>query len=539
AGLPLAVGGLAVVGTLVILRILAGFTDVSIFALNLTTGLGLGLGIDYSLFIVSRFREELAAGASTEQAVVRSVETAGRTVLFSALTVAASLAALLAFPLQIMHSFAYAGSAVVMVAAIGSVVSLPAILGILGDKVNRFRLVEQRPATEGEGFWARVAVVVMRRPIPIALAVIALLVFLGAPFLNVRFGVWDDRVLGERAPSRQVQDQVRENFSAEEAGAVTVVVQDAEDPAARSGEVGGYAADLSRLSGVARVDAETGTYVAGNQVAPPIPGISARFTSDDGTWLSVVPAIEPISVEAEELVAAIRARPAPGLVLVGGPSAELVDGKATLFDRLPLALTIIAVITMILLFLMTGSVLVPIKAMILNLLSLAATFGAMVWVFQQGHLSDFLGFTPTGTLDTTSPILMFCVAFGLSMDYEVFLLSRIKEEHDAGADNVTAVARGLERTGRIVTAAAGLLAVVFLSFLSSEVAFIKLIGVGMMLAVLMDATLIRATLVPAFMRLAGRANWWAPRPLRRLHDRFGLSESGAGGGTRPAFEQLS
>ncbi|HEX2179826.1 MAG TPA: MMPL family transporter, partial [Actinomycetota bacterium] len=224
---------------------------------------------------------------------------------------------------------------------------------------------------------------------------------------------------------------------------------------------------------------------------------------------------------------------------VGGPSAELVDGKATLFDRLPLALTIIAVITMILLFLMTGSVLVPIKAMILNLLSLAATFGAMVWVFQQGHLSEFLGFTSTGTLDTTSPILMFCVAFGLSMDYEVFVLSRIKEEHDAGADNVTAVARGLERTGRIVTAAAALLAVVFLSFLSSEVAFIKLIGVGMMLAVLMDATLIRATLVPAFMRLAGKANWWAPRPLRRLHDRFGLSESGAGGGTRPAFEQSS
>jgi RND superfamily putative drug exporter len=460
-------------------------------------------------------------------------------VLFSALTVAASLAALLAFPLQIMHSFAYAGSAVVMVAAIGSVVSLPALLGILGDKVNRFRLVEQRPAPQGEGFWARVAVVVMRRPIPIALSVIALLLFLGAPFLNVQFGVWDDRVLGERAPSRQVQDQVRENFSAKEAGAVTVVLQDAGDPAARAGAVGRYAAEVSGLPGVARVDAETGTYVAGNQVAPATPGISARFSSDDGTWLSAVPAIEPISPEAEDLVAGVRALPAPGSVVVGGPSAELVDGKATLFDRLPLALTVIAVVTMILLFLMTGSVLVPIKAMVLNLLSLAATFGAMVWVFQQGHLSDFLGFTSTGTLDTTSPILMFCVAFGLSMDYEVFLLSRIKEEHDAGADNVTAVARGLERTGRIVTAAAGLLAVVFLSFLSSEVAFIKLIGVGMMLAVLMDATLIRATLVPAFMRLAGKANWWAPRPLRRFHDRFGLSESGATRRARPAFEQSS
>ncbi|HEU4866355.1 MAG TPA: MMPL family transporter [Actinomycetota bacterium] len=536
AGLPLGVGGLAVVGTLVVLRILTGFTEVSIFSLNLTTGLGLGLGIDYSLFIVSRFREELAAGASTEQAVVRSVETAGRTVLFSALTVAASLSALLAFPLQIMHSFAYAGSAVVVVAAFGSVVALPAVLGMLGEKVNRFRLVEQRPVVEGEGFWGNAARFVMKWPVPIAASVIVLLLALGAPFLGVKFGVWDDRVLGESAPSRQVQDQVRSNFSAGEFGALAVVLDDTADPSERSGGVGEYAASLSKLDGVLRVDAETGSYAAGNQVAPPIPEISQRFTSDRSTWLSVVPSVEPISPEAEDLVNRVRAVPAPGSVAVGGPSADLVDGKATLFDRLPLALTVIAVVTMVLLFLMTGSVLVPIKAMILNLLSLAATFGAMVWIFQEGHFADFLGFTPTGTLDTTSPILMFCVAFGLSMDYEVFLLSRIKEEHDAGADNVTAVARGLERTGRIVTAAASLLAVVFLAFISSEVAFIKLIGVGMMLAVLMDATLIRATLVPAFMRLAGKANWWAPKPLRRFHDRFGLSESGP---RQPAFDQVS
>ena len=525
AGLPLGVGALAVVGTLVVLRILTGFTDVSIFALNLTTGLGLGLGIDYSLFIVSRFREELGAGASTEQAVVRSVETAGRTVLFSALTVAASLSALLAFPLPIMHSFAYAGSAVVVVAAFGSVVALPAVLGMLGDKVNRFRLVEQRPVPEGGGFWGKAAVFVMRWPVPIAVSVIALLLALGAPFLNVQFGVWDDRVLGEAAPSRQVQDQVRSNFSAGEFGALAVVLDDAGAAPDRGEDVNGYAASLSRLEGVLRVDSETGSFAAGNQVAPPIAGVSERFSAENSTWLSVVPAVEPISPEAEGLVKKIRSLPAPADVTVGGPSAELVDGKATLFDRLPMALTVIAVVTMVLLFWMTGSVLVPIKAMILNLLSLAATFGAMVWIFQEGHFADFLGFTPTGTLDTTSPILMFCVAFGLSMDYEVFLLSRIKEEHDAGADNVTAVARGLERTGRIVTAAAGLLAVVFLAFISSEVAFIKLIGVGMMLAVLMDATLIRATLVPAFMRLAGKANWWAPRPLRRLHDRFGISES--------------
>lgn len=531
AGLPLAVGGLAVVGTLVVLRILTGFTDVSIFSLNLTTGLGLGLGIDYSLFIVSRFREELAAGSSTEAAVIRSVETAGRTVLFSALTVAASLSALLAFPLQIMHSFAYAGSAVVVVAALGSVVTLPAALSILGDKVNRFRLVEQRPVAKDGGFWGKAAVFVMRFPVPIAVSVVALLLALGAPFLNVRFGVWDDRVLGEGAPSRLVQDEVRSNFSAGEFGALAVVVDDSGDPPSRANDVTGYASSLSRLDGVLRVDGETGSFAGGVQVAPPIPGVSARFTAEGATWLSVVPSIEPISPEAEDLVHRVRAVAAPGTVLVGGPSADLVDGKSTLFDRLPLALTIITVVTVLLLFFMTGSILVPVKAMILNLLSLAATFGAMVWIFQEGHFADLLGFTPTGTLDTTSPILMFCVAFGLSMDYEVFLLSRIKEEHDAGADNVTAVARGLERTGRIVTAAAGLLAVVFLSFISSEVAFVKLIGVGMMLAVIMDATLIRATLVPAFMRLAGRANWWAPKPLRRFHDRFGISESGA---PRPA-----
>lgn len=526
AGLPLGVGALAVVGTLVVLRVLASFTEVSIFALNLTTGLGLGLGIDYSLFIVSRFREELAAGANTEAAVLTTVRTAGRTVLFSGLTVAASLVALLAFPLPIMHSFAYAGSAVVLIAATGAIVSLPAMLGVLGPNVNRFRLIEQRQVSDGEGFWSRMARTVMRRPLPIGTAVVVLLVLLGAPFLDVKFGVWDDRVLGEGAASRQVQDDVRENFSVGESGALTAVLTDAGGQDERNAQVDLYAARLSELDGVARVEAETGVYARGVQAAPPAPQSVARFAAPDATWLSVIPDVEPISPDAEKLVDGVRSLPAPGSLSVGGVSADLVDGKQALFDRLPLALAVIAVITTVLLFLMTGSVLIPFKAIVLNLLSLSATFGAMVWVFQEGHLSDVLGFTPTGTLDTMAPILMFCVAFGLSMDYEVFVLSRIKEEHDAGADNVTAVARGLERTGKIVTAAAGILSVIFVAFITSQVAFIKLIGVGMALAVIMDATLVRATLVPAFMRLAGRANWWAPRPLRRFHDRFGLSESG-------------
>ena len=253
---------------------------------------------------------------------------------------------------------------------------------------------------------------------------------------------------------------------------------------------------------------------------------SARFAGDAGTWLSVVPAVEPYSEAGEKLVEAVRDVPAPFEVKVGGASAELVDSKKSLFGRMPLAGGLIALVTFVALFLMTGGVLVPIKAIIVNLLSLSASFGAMVWIFQDGHLSGLLGFTATGTIATTMPILMFCIAFGLSMDYEVFLLSRIKEEYDVSGDNVSSVALGLERTGRIVTAAAALLAVVFLAFATSQVTFIKLFGLGLALAVILDATLIRAALVPAFMRLAGNANWWAPAPLRRLHARFGISEGG-------------
>ena len=274
---------------------------------------------------------------------------------------------------------------------------------------------------------------------------------------------------------------------------------------------------------MARVDAATGSYAAGNQVAPTGPA-SARFVAPDATWLSVVPSVEPMSAQGEAVVHDVRAVPAPAPALVGGPSAELVDSKASLFASIPLAAGIIVVTTFVVLFLLFGSLLVPLKAVVLNILSLTATFGAMVWIFQDGHLSGLLDFTPTGTIAVVMPILMFCIAFGLSMDYEVFLLSRIKEEHDHGADTATSVARGLERTGRIVTAAAILIAVVFIAFATSGVAFIKLFGIGLTLAVLVDAFIIRATLVPAFMTLAGDANWWAPRWLRRIHDRIGISE---------------
>jgi putative drug exporter of the RND superfamily len=523
AGLPLGIGALSVVGTLLVLKMVSSLTDVSIYSLNLTTAMGIGLGIDYALFIVSRFREEMRGGLSTEDAVVRSVETAGRTVLFSALTVAVSLAALLVFPLYFLRSFAYAGIAVVALSAIAAVVFLPSVLATLGPRVDKLVLWRHKQKEVGEGFWHRLATFVMKRPIPVAVSVVAVLLVLGAPFLGVKFGQPDDRVLPTTAPARQVQDDIRAKFEDRESTPLEVVAPDT--GRAQSSDEARYAMALSQVPGVSRVDAATGSYIHGKLVLLADPATSVRFSAPRATWYSVVPGVEPVSPAGEGLVKNIRAAPAPFPVLVGGLSAELVDSKQAIFSRVPLAAGIIAVVTFIVLFLMTGSVVLPLKALALNVLSLSATFGAMVFIFQEGHFSHLLNFTPTGTLDTSNPILMFCIAFGLSMDYEVFLLSRIKEEHDRTGDNVTSVAVGLERTGRIVTAAAALLAMVFIAFSTSQISFIKMFGIGLALAVVMDATLIRGLLVPAFMRLMGGANWWAPRPLRWLHERLGFRES--------------
>jgi RND superfamily putative drug exporter len=529
ASLPLAVGGLAVAGTFAVLTALTHVTKVSIFSLNLTTALSLGLAIDYSLFIVSRFREELRNGLSTDAAVIRTVETAGRTVLFSAATVGISLSALLIFPLYFLRSFAYAGIAVVALASLGALIVLPALLATIGTRVDKWdvrRAFGHTPhqAEVGEGFWHRLATAVMRRPLTIALSIGALLLVLGAPFLGVHWGQPDDRALPKSASTRMASDVLRTQFTSGESNALSVVAPRADGAAA----ITSYAESLSRVPGVARVDALTGSFTNGARVAGP-GASSARFANRAGTWLSVVPVAtwQPQSPAGEHLVHLVRAVPSPWRVLVTGTAAQLVDSKAAIFAKVPWALGIIALVTFVTLFLMFGSLLVPTKAVVLNLLSLTATFGAMVWVFQSGHGSGLLNFTPTGTLDTSMPILMFCIAFGLSMDYEVFLLSRIKEEHDYSGDTVTSVARGLERTGRIVTTAAALLAIGFLALATSHVTFIKLFGIGLTLAVLMDATLIRGTLVPAVMRLAGNANWWAPAPLRRLYERIGVSEHDA------------
>jgi putative drug exporter of the RND superfamily len=524
AGLPLVVGILAIVGTFLVLLVLSSLTQVSIFSLNLTTGMGLGLAIDYSLFVVSRYREELRAGRDPHNAVVRTVQTAGKTVAFSAVTVAISLSALLVFPLAFLRSFAYAGIGVSLLAGAVSIICLPALLAVLGPRVNSLRLWRREPKPVGEGVWHRIAMVVMRRPVPIAIVVVVLLLALGIPFLRIQFGLPDDRVLPPDLSSREVQDDIRTRFSSDEGGALQVVATGIGQPDTRTADVDRYAAELSRMPGAARVDAFTGSYIGGQQVAGPGP-LSARFQANDATWLSVVPSVEPYSDAGERLANAVRDTRAPFPVLVTGPSAELVDSNESIFARLPIALGLVALATFVLLFLMFGSVLVPIKALILNVLSLSAVFGALVWIFQDGNLSGALDFTATGTLPASTPLLLFCIAFGLSMDYEVFLLSRIKEEHDRTGDNTSSVAIGLERTGRIVTAAAVLISVVFLAFATSRVSFIKIFGIGLSIAVLMDAFVIRATLVPAFMRIAGEANWWAPNWMRRLHDRIGISET--------------
>ncbi|MFJ9433537.1 MMPL family transporter [Streptomyces sp. NPDC101490] len=511
--LPLGVGIVAILGANAVLRGITEFTDVSVFAQNLTTALGLGLAIDYALFIVRRHREELATGADPRTAVRTTLRTAGRTVLFSALTVAASLSAMLVFPQYFLRSFAYAGIAVVLLAAVAALALLPAALVLLGDRVNALdlrRLLRRgrapRPDAPGRGAegagWARAAALVMRRAPVFAVLTTAGLVLLGLPFLGVKFGTADDRQLPTTASSRIVQDELRHGFPGNPGGGLTVLAEGPATPA----QYTAYRDRIAALDGVARAE---GPVTAG-------PG-HAFFT--------VVPEGEGVGAGAQRTVAELRAASAPFDTSVTGQAAVLVDSKDALAERLPWAAGIIVVVTLLLVFLLTGSVLVPVQAVFLNALSLTAMFGAVVWVFQDGHLAGLLGFTPTGDIETTLPVLMFCVAFGLSMDYGVFLLSRIKEEYDATGDHEHSIRFGLSRTGGLITAAAVILAVVMVAIGTSRVTNTKMLGLGVALAVLMDATVVRGLLVPSVMKLTGRLTWWAPGPLRRFHDRFGISES--------------
>nr|WP_240968884.1 MMPL family transporter [Streptomyces sp. HNM0575] len=530
--LPLAIGLIAILGTFAELFVLGSVTDVSVFAVNLTTALGLGLGIDYGLLIVSRFRERLSAGDQVGDALRTTVTTAGRTIAFSAATVVAALAALLLFPPFFLRSFAYAGIGVVAVAALAALIFVPALLAVLGHRVNKGRLpwadAVRRPDAP---VWGRLARTAMRRPALTALPVLAVLLLAASPLLGARFGMPDERVLPEDAQSRQVSTALARDFP----GGSTESVQIVTTAGVPRDGLDEYAGRISRLDGVARVEASSGVYADGR--AAPAGRAQSALGKPDAELLNVVPEAGSDAGKRQDLVRGIRALEAPGSgeALVGGRDAQLVDTKASIGDRLPGAIGMVVGTTFVLLFLFTGSVVQPLRALVLNTVSLTASIGAMVWIFQDGHLSGVLGFTAM-PMDTSMTVLMFCIVFGLSMDYEVFVTSRIKELHDAGADNATAVARGLSRTGRIVTMAAGLLAVSFFAFATGEIGFLQMFGLGSGLAILIDAVAVRGVLVPAAMRLLGRGAWYAPRVLRRLHGRVGLAESAVPPRTSPEEE---
>ena len=537
AALPIMVGLMAILGSLAVLRTVTFFTDVSIFALNLTTAMGLALAIDYTLLMISRYRDELAGGADRAQAVTTTMATAGRTVLFSAVTVALSMAVMVLFPMNFLRSFAYAGVATVAFAALSAVVVTPAAIMLLGDRLDSLdvrrafrRLLgrpEPQPLPVEQQFWYRSTKFVMRRAVPIGLATVALLAFLGAPFFGVKPGFPDDRVLPKSASAHQVGDLLRSDFAIDADSEVPVIIADS--AGLDRAEVDRYAAELSTVAEVDSVSAPSGTYVGGRLTGPPL---AATGEASGSTLLTIGTSLPLFSRDSEDQLTRLHAVPSPGgrVVEFGGLAQTNRDSVHAITSRLPLVLGLIAVIMLVLLFLLTGSVVLPVKALILNMLSLSAAFGATVWIFQEGHLGA-LGTTPTGTLVANMPVLLFCVAFGLSMDYEVFLVSRIREfwlaSQQTAADNDESVALGLARTGRVITAAALIMAITFAALIAAQVAVMRLFGVGLTLAVLVDATLVRLVLVPAFMHVAGKWNWWAPRPLRALHRRIGISETGA------------
>ena len=536
AALPMAVGGFAILGSMAVLRLVTFFTDVSIFALNLTIAMGLALAIDSTLFIISRYRDEIADGADRDTALIRTMATAGRAVVFSALTVALSMVPMVLFPMYFLQSFAYAGIAVVAFAAIAAIVVTPAAIVLLGDRIDKYDVRKllrrmlgrpdpvRRPVEQT--FWYRSTKVVIRRAIPIGLAIIALLLLLGAPFLGVRWGFPDDRVLPGQLSAREVGDDLRNDFAVDSATNVTVVVPDANGVTPQ--QLGEYASRLSQVPDVSSVSSPAGTFAGGKQVGPPSAATDMRNGS---AYLTVGSTAQLYTDASETQLDRLHEVPGPNGrdVSLTGTAQINRDSVHAVTSRLPTVLAVIAVVTFVLLFLLTGSVVLPLKALVLNVLSLTAAFGALVWIFQEGHLGG-LGTTATGTLVANMPVLLFCIAFGLSMDYEVFLLSRIREfwlkSGKTRADNDESVALGLARTGRVVTAAALVMSISFAALMAAEVSFMRMFGVGMTLAVLVDATLVRMLLVPAFMHVLGKANWWAPKPLVRLHEKIGLSESG-------------
>jgi RND superfamily putative drug exporter len=497
AMLPLAVGAVAIAGSLAGLRILNATLPVSVFALNLVLGLALALAVDYSLVMVSRYREEIARDGPGEAALRRTIASAGRTVLFSALVIASALSSLLVFPQRFLYSMGLGGVLVALVSGAAALVFLPALLALLGERVDSLAPARlQRAAASSAhpsatGGWRRLAQLVMRRPGAVALLSGAFLIALGAPFLHARFAPADVGVLPAEAESRQVSQALADRFPPNLTQPLFVVLNRGE------GEAGRFAAAVRRLPGAARVD-------------PPI-ALDGR-----ASLIRVASRSTPLSRESEDFVRAIRGIPAPSEVLVGGRAADFIDQRTGISKRLPLALFLLCATTLLAIFLMTSSVLLALKAVAMSLLSLGAAFGVLVSVFQEGRLESLLGYESPGGLELAMPLVLLAVGFGISADYGVILLSRIKEAHDAGDPDREAIAVGLERSGRILTAAALLICVALGALTTARIAFVKELGLGVALTVLIDATIVRALLVPSLMALFGRWNWWAPAPLRGL-----------------------
>ena len=538
--LPLGVGGLAVVGGLAGVGLLARVTDVSTYATNIVTLIGLGVAIDYSLFIVNRFREELARGRGVEESLSITMATSGRAVTFSGLTVAIGLSGMLFFPGSFLATMGLAGAIVVGVAVVYALTFLASLLAILGPRVNRGRVPLPRQP-RGRGMWHAIATGVMRRPVLVLLPVLALMAVLASPFLQLRLANGDVNLLPPSAESHRGADALRQQFPGQNLTYLSVVVRyGSGSPLApdRVGDLYDYAARLSRLPDVTRVEsvmtsagldrAAIQALLSGDPAALPA-DLRGLVQQSVGPHIAVLSVVTPQAAEsdpARAIVHAIRSLPPPpgAEVLVTGQTAYDVDLIAFIVQRIPGAVLWVVLMTYVVLFLLVGSVVLPLKAVVMNVVSISASFGALVWIFQQGHLSNVLNFSPS-SIDPSVPVLLFCIIFGLSMDYEVMLLSRIQEEYRRTGSTTEAVAEGLERSGRLITGAAVIMVAVFAAFGLADVVLIKSIGLGLAIAVTLDATLVRALIVPAIMRLLGPVNWWSPRPLARLHRRLGLGES--------------
>ena len=520
AGLPLMVGALSIIGSFFFVWVATLFTDTSVFSANLITGLGLGLGIDYALLMVNRFREERQAGSNVSEAVEKMVLSAGRTVLFSGLTVAIVLGSMAIFPQYFLKSMAYAGVAVVGLSLASALFALPAALNLLGDRVNKFTLYKGAVKHQDEGIWADIARSVMQKPIRVLLVSVLALGSLVALGNGVQFGQVDDRILPRDNRVVAASNIIRERFEGREANPVEVLLKGASDD-----QVAEYAKALSADDSIKSVRTSQGYFEAGEQIAPANPFDPTKYAAGDYRRIVAIHDVESRGTSGLELTDRLRAIDTVSIdeVLIGGGAAVYTDSQKGIEHNLPTVLLWIIISTLVLLFLFTGSFILPIKAVLLNFLSLGATIGFLSWVFIGGHLQFLLGdFQVTGTIDTSSLVLIAVITFGLSMDYELFLLSRIKEQHDAGLSTTESVAMGLQKSGRIITAAALVLAVSFFAFVTSGVSVMKMMGLGIAFAVLLDATIIRALLVPALMRLFGNLNWWAPKWAKKIYRKVGL-----------------